>query len=189
MLQKIDALIDNLVAQQREQHAEVSGQSNFELGERGINDLIRNGVPERQRSEVFQSVIFRLANAGLSIDEIEEALTEHPNGIAQKYANRLRAEIERSYSKWKTSGRIDESDGRDTGQHISAHGNAHEWSDPDWSILEDRRGELPDFPKDTLPEKCRDWVEAQQTALGRRRRTSLFQCWESFPASLGPLGA
>ena len=167
-LPKIDAVIDDLVAQQGEQHAEVSGQSNFELGKRGINNLIRNGVPGRQRSEVFQSVIFRLANAGLSIDEIEEALTEYPNGIAQKYANRLRAEIERSYGKWKTSGRIDESDGRDTGHadHISAHGKAHDWKDPDWSILEDRRGELPDFPKDTLPEKCRDWVERAANGAG-----------------------
>jgi hypothetical protein len=167
-LPKIDALIDKLVAQQGEQHAEASRQNNFELGNRGINDLIRNGVPERQRSEMFQSVIFRLANAGLSIDNIEEALAEHPNGIAQKYAKRLRAEIERSYNKWKVAARTLESDGRDAGHtdHISAHGNAHDWNDPDWSILEDRRGELPDFPIDTLPEKCRDWVERAAQGAG-----------------------
>jgi hypothetical protein len=165
-LPKIDAVIDKLVAQQGEHHAEASGQSNFELGNRGINDLIRNGVPERQRSEIFQSVIFRLANAGLLIDDIEEALAEYPNGIAQKYANRLRTEIERSYGKWKASAPIDDSHSHDANLTNRASENVHDWKDPDWSILEDRRGELPDFPMDTLPEKCRDWVERAANGAG-----------------------
>jgi hypothetical protein len=166
-LSNIDALIDNLVAQYGEKQAAVGDQGNFKLARRGINDLIRNGAPERQRSEVFQSVIFRLANAGLSIDDIEQALTEYPNGIAQKYADRLRDEIERSYCKWKNSvGNA--SDGPDTrhGDRSSVHGNAYNWDDPDWSILEDRRGELPDFPLDALPEKCRDWVERAAHGAG-----------------------
>jgi hypothetical protein len=103
---RFETTTGNLVAQQGEQHAEALGQSNFEPGKRGINDLIRIGVPERQRSEVFQSVVFRLANAGLSIIDIEEALAEYPNGIAQKYANRLRAEIERSYGNCLWADRI-----------------------------------------------------------------------------------
>jgi len=68
--------------------------------------LIRNGVPERHRSEIFQSVVFRLAKAGLSIDAIEAMLSE----FRQKYADRLRVEIERSYSKWEHSRRNDERD-------------------------------------------------------------------------------
>ena len=100
-LTNIDDLIDDLVTQYGGANPKlVPGQGSFEFEQRGLNDLIRNGVPERQRSEAFQSVIFRLANAGLSIDEIEAALAKHPNGIAQKYAGRLRAEIERSYGKW-----------------------------------------------------------------------------------------
>jgi hypothetical protein len=96
MLQKIDALVDNLVAQPREQHGEASRQSNFELGKPGINDLIRNGVPERQRSELFQSVIFRLANIGLSIDEIEEALTSERDctKVCEPPARRNRAQLQ-----------------------------------------------------------------------------------------------
>jgi hypothetical protein len=80
---------------------------------------------------------------------------------------RLRAEIERSYSKWKTSAQS-ESDGPDPGHTdcTSAHGNAYDWEYPDWSILEDRRGELPDFPIDTLSEKCRDWVERAAHGAG-----------------------
>ena len=97
-LPTIDTLIDSLIEQYGD--AKPSAQSNFDLVKRGINDLIKNGVPERQRSEAFQSVIFRLANAGFSIEQIEELLAKHPNGIAQKYLNRLRPEIERSYSKW-----------------------------------------------------------------------------------------
>jgi hypothetical protein len=37
--------------------------------------------------------------------------------------------------------------------------NCHDWDDPDFSILDDRRGELPDFPLDALPMACREWVE------------------------------
>ena len=80
-LTNIDKLIDELIAQYG--GAKPSGQRYFEFEKRGINDLIRNGVPERQRSEAFQSVIFRLANAGLSIDEIEEVLAKYPNGIGK----------------------------------------------------------------------------------------------------------
>jgi Protein of unknown function (DUF3987) len=32
------------------------------------------------------------------------------------------------------------------------------WGDTDWSILDDRRGELPEFPTDALSVACRDWV-------------------------------
>jgi hypothetical protein len=167
-LPNIDVLIDDLVAQYGEKQAAVCNRGNFEFGKRGINDLIRNGVPEPQRSEAFQSVVFRLANANLSIDDIEAKLAEHPDGIAQKYANRnrLRPEIERSYDKWKTSPPIDDFGGHDAGFSNRASGNVHDWKDPDWSILEDRRGELPNFPLDTLPEKCRDWVERAAHGAG-----------------------
>src|SRR5215470_5140229 len=34
----------------------------------------------------------------------------------------------------------------------------HDWDDPDWSILDDRRGELPEFPMAALPVGWRDWL-------------------------------
>jgi hypothetical protein len=43
-------------------------------------------------------------------------------------------------------------------------GGAHSWDDPDWSVLEDRRGDLPDFPISTLPAACQEWVT--RAALG-----------------------
>src|SRR5215204_5525058 len=42
----------------------------------------------------------------------------------------------------------------------------HAWSDPDWSILDDRRGELPEFPLDVLTDQCRDWVERAAHGAG-----------------------
>src|SRR5215203_4853759 len=40
------------------------------------------------------------------------------------------------------------------------------WADPDWSILDDRRGELPEFPLEVLAEQCRDWVERAAHGAG-----------------------
>ena len=40
-----------------------------------------------------------------------------------------------------------------------ADGNSDSWDDPDISILDDRRGELPEFPVDALSQQCRTWVE------------------------------
>jgi hypothetical protein len=42
----------------------------------------------------------------------------------------------------------------------------HDWSDPDWSILDDRRGELPEFPLDLLPNQAREWVESAAHGAG-----------------------
>jgi hypothetical protein len=44
----------------------------------------------------------------------------------------------------------------------SGNGNAAQldpWADPDWSILDDRRGSLPEFPIGFLSGACREWVE------------------------------
>src|SRR5215210_1049681 len=47
-----------------------------------------------------------------------------------------------------------------------AQGADAAWSDPDWSILDDRRGELPEFPLDVLSQQCRDWVERAAHGAG-----------------------
>jgi hypothetical protein len=38
--------------------------------------------------------------------------------------------------------------------------------DPDWSILDDRRGDLPEFPIDNLSVSCREWVERAAHGAG-----------------------
>src|SRR4051794_13625547 len=40
------------------------------------------------------------------------------------------------------------------------------WDDPDWSILDDRRGDLPEFPLDVVGAQCRDWVERAAHGAG-----------------------
>ena len=42
----------------------------------------------------------------------------------------------------------------------------HDWENPDWSILDDRRGNLPDFPLDCLGGKLKEWVERAANGAG-----------------------
>jgi hypothetical protein len=43
---------------------------------------------------------------------------------------------------------------------------AEDWADPDWSILDNRRGSLPEFPLDTLSAASRKWVESAAHGSG-----------------------
>jgi hypothetical protein len=45
-------------------------------------------------------------------------------------------------------------------------GGSKAWDEPDWSILDDRRGELPEFPIHVLSEACADWVERAAHGAG-----------------------
>ena len=134
-LPDIDNLLDSLVAEHARSHAG---------GERTIRDIIKNGSPVGQRSQDFNRVIWSLAGMGHSIDQIEERLVQYPNGIAAKYAGRLREEIERCYAKWESA--------NDTGSTDAT------WDDPDWSLLDDRRGALPEFPAGVLSDKWEEWL-------------------------------
>jgi hypothetical protein len=66
------------------------------------DNLIRNGAAEGERSESFQRVVWHRAGQGRTPDEIASELARHPNGIGRKYADRLHAEVHRSYDKWKS---------------------------------------------------------------------------------------
>src|SRR5262249_20270228 len=47
-----------------------------------------------------------------------------------------------------------------------ANGSDAPWADPDLSLLEDRRGQLPAFPIDALSPACRDWVKRAAHGAG-----------------------
>src|SRR2546423_108720 len=47
-----------------------------------------------------------------------------------------------------------------------AHGPIHTWDDPDCSVLDDRRGDLPEFLIDTLSVPCQGWVERAAHGAG-----------------------
>jgi hypothetical protein len=65
-----------------------------------IDALITIGAPQGARSEMFSRVVWALATAGYSLDEIQGRLAAHPDGIASKYAGRLEKEVERCFRKW-----------------------------------------------------------------------------------------
>jgi hypothetical protein len=51
-------------------------------------------------------------------------------------------------------------------QSAEQHEPARAWDDPDWSILEDRRGELPEFPIDALGPAWQEWIERAAHGAG-----------------------
>ena len=74
-------------------------------------------------------------------------------------------------------GTISEIDQKETEQRVAqekatksdrspAAGATQNWSDPDASILDDRRGELPVFPLDVLPPSWREWATSAADGAG-----------------------
>jgi hypothetical protein len=113
-LPPIDDLIDALEARldeekgQRKAKGRVADGFDFNTAApqaADFDDLIRNGAPDGKRSEAFQSVVWHLAGKGLSADDIVDELARHPAGIGLKYADRLHAEVLRSYDKWRAQRR------------------------------------------------------------------------------------
>ena len=146
-LPNIDNLIDALIAQYDNPGAQQSQQQNEQRGNGGddIDHLIKHGAPEGQRSEAFARCVWSLAGQGLSQREIEQELSRYPDGIASKYGKRLSREIARCYEKWQHE---DNSSATTT---ASVPSSPHSWNDPDISILDERRGELPAFPVNAVP--------------------------------------
>jgi hypothetical protein len=132
----IDDYLDILVARFDGQPA--SGETNacFDFNTAGhqadyYRDLIENGAPEGERSEKFQEVVWHLAGIGWSIDQIVDELAKYPNGIGVKYANRLLAEVTRSFSKWQNR------------RHASAVGAGAAVPGTPWPQIKVIAGELP----------------------------------------------
>ena len=46
--------------------------------------------------------------------------------------------------------------------------SAHEWGDPDWSIFDDRRGTLPEFPVDVFSPAWQEWLVRAAHGAGVR---------------------
>ncbi len=43
-------------------------------------------------------------------------------------------------------------------QGNSSQNTGKHWIDPDWSLFDDRRGDLPEFPVDVLSTELSDWL-------------------------------
>src|SRR5262249_5554133 len=90
-LTNIDPLIDHIIAQHQDAERSSSGGDD------------RHAGPD-DRSATFHSTVCQLAALGCSVEEIEQHRRRDHNGVATKYLapkDRLLAEIERSYHKWK----------------------------------------------------------------------------------------
>ena len=62
--------------------------------------LIRNGVDDTEdRSAAFHSVVAQLKRRRWGVEAITSLFEKYPDGIARKYAGRVRDEVERSYGK------------------------------------------------------------------------------------------
>ena len=48
-------------------------------------------------------MVWHLAAKGWTVEQIVDELARHPNGIGAKYADRLHAEVTRSYDKWRVA--------------------------------------------------------------------------------------
>lgn len=55
------------------------------------------------------------------------------------------------------------------------------WSDPDWTILDDRRGDLPEFPVEVLTPAWQEWLGRAAHGAGLRSATSRCLCLVSHP--------
>ena len=157
-LPNIDQVIDDIVAQHdgADNQERLHNEANAGADGNGFDDidsLIKHGAPKPQRSEAFARVVWSLAGQGLSQNEIEEELSRYPDGIAAKYGKRLGREVERCYAKWQRK-----QVGAWSASGAPAAPSPHSWEDPDTSILDDRRGDLPEFPLDVLSSAWRDWV-------------------------------
>src|ERR1700730_15058556 len=51
-------------------------------------------------------------------------------------------------------------------RRTNGNGKIDAWSEPDWSLLDDRRGQLPEFPIDALSPECRGRVERAAHGAG-----------------------
>src|SRR5262245_4312341 len=105
-LPPLDGFFDTVFARFSGQQA--NGLDFNDLGQQSsidYDEVIHNGAPEGERSELFQACVWHLASKGYTPEQITDELAQHPNGIGQKYADRLHIEVERSYEKWRSQKR------------------------------------------------------------------------------------
>jgi hypothetical protein len=125
-LPPLDGLIDTLFNRYSGK-AKQSGGFNFNDASpqdtQNYDNLIRNGAPDGQRSEAFQSVVWHLAGRGWTVEAIVDELAKHPTGIGAKYLDRLFEEATRSFDKW----RIHKRKGA-TGATVTHRGQPSRWS-------------------------------------------------------------
>jgi Protein of unknown function (DUF3987) len=94
-------------------------------------------------------------------DAFTEEITPPKNGKVFEDAN---------YEEWTESfnatPRSGDSEVRPGKSGHNSDASLGQWGDPDWSLLDDRRGQLPDFPLDVLSPEIRDFLERSAHGAG-----------------------
>jgi hypothetical protein len=165
-LSNIDKMIDRVVGQldgilavqtQRSSQSTASrsvGSKNCRMAALPVElgRLIREGVPPGQRSSQFHHAVGWLKQLNYSPDAIEQMLASNPAGIAEKYAGRLRQEVDRCFRK--TDGSTQQAAAR-TGEDAEPnppiplrwHGDANPFVNRRWLV----RDLIPEIGKGLLP--------------------------------------
>jgi Protein of unknown function (DUF3987)/Primase C terminal 2 (PriCT-2) len=183
-LPNIDALIDDLVAR----HDKVNGNSStngFDFDKHDQGERAEEPKPEwtdREEARVRAALGFIPAvdrqvwlHVGMSLhwtgwgDKARTIWDDWSRTAPEKFDERDQAKTWRGFraqrDKAKTlatlfamaiEGGWDSS--VEVGQEASTSAAPHSWDDPDTSILDDRRGDLPAFPLDVLSPSWRQWA-------------------------------
>ena len=151
-----------------------------------IVTLILNGAPAgADRSKELFRVVGELREIGWSSARIVNVLRAHPEGIAARCFERGKDDVDRQVRLCLR--KIDD--------HIAARrcaappppppppgagtpppepetgawageGGAASWDDPDVSLIDDRRGELPEFPLGIFNDDWQEWIETAAHGAG-----------------------
>lgn len=148
-LANLDWIIDETV-----QHLDAQRHANELSLPRELEVLISEGAAVGKRSDRFHHAVGWLKDRGHSACDIEAIFKQHPRGIGEKYAGRLRGEIERSYAKSRTRQQSSMPDSGNT-QHpeetlhplsLRWHGEADQNADRAWLV----RDLIPEMGKGLL---------------------------------------
>jgi hypothetical protein len=84
--------------------------------------LIRSGVDDTEdRSAAFHSVVAQLKRRRWGVEAITSLFEKYPDGIARKYAGRVRDEVERSYGKHASNEASAADDGSKADPDVTPH--------------------------------------------------------------------
>ena len=132
----------------------------------GCAQELQGMAPNSGRNDKLNKVAFRLgtmvARGWIDRGEVEDRLL-----LAAAVCGLVADDGERAARATLKSGMdsgaqqphpdLDEREQKSTGK-TEASGNNSNWDDPDISIMDDRRGDLPEFPTEVFAPECREWL-------------------------------
>jgi len=143
-----------------------------------ILEIIIEGVPKPDRSDKFQTVINALFRLGFTIGDANALLSRYPDGIAEKFADRLEGEIERSfksaarylpnYEEWFEPPIAEDVKTEDEAEtpHADAKGTKGAKQTPHPIFDPWEKYIVPSFPFDILPPDVSRFIEAHSLSIG-----------------------